>query len=222
MLSWGRVRRALQPIVFKYWIHRRAQKSVVTRMLGLELEILPGVFHPKYFGSSAILAKFVSSLPLERKSFLEIGCGSGVVSICAARAGALVTAADINPAAVRCTKANAAKNGVRVEAFESDLFSALAASRYDLIAWNPPFLPGVPQSTADAAFYGGPRFEVIRRFVSEVREHIQSNASIYTILSTDIDITEIERIFRDQNFNVSRVLSRPWGLGETMVILCAQ
>jgi release factor glutamine methyltransferase len=222
MLSWGRVRRALQPIVFKYWIHRRAQRSVVTRMLGLELEIFPGVFHPKYFGSSAILAKFVSSLPLAGKSFLEIGCGSGVVSICAARAGALVAAADINPEAVRCTKANARKNGVQLDAFESDLFSALPASRYDLIAWNPPFLPGVPQSAADAAFYGGPRFEVIRRFVCEARDHIHGNASIYTILSTDIDIRAIEQIFRDQNFNVSQFLSKRWGLGETMVILCAQ
>src|ERR1700692_975587 len=116
MLSWGRVRRALQPVVLKYWLNRQAQKSVQTRLHGFELEIFPGVFHPRYFGSSSILAKFVSSLPLDGQSFLEVGCGSGLTAMCAARAGAQVTAVDINPAAVRCTSANAAKNGLQVDA----------------------------------------------------------------------------------------------------------
>src|SRR5438034_6804002 len=114
MLSWGRVRRALQPVVLKYWLNRRGQESVVTRVHGLELDVFPGVFHPKYFGSSSILAKFVSALPLQGQSFLEIGCGSGVVALSAALAGARVNAVDINPEAVRCTASNAERNGLHI------------------------------------------------------------------------------------------------------------
>src|SRR5262249_35045369 len=110
MLSWGRVRRALQPVVLKYWLNQRSKKRVRTRVAQLDLEVFPGVFHPKYFGSSSILANFISSLPLEGKSFLDVGCGSGVVALCAARAGADATGVDINLAAVRCTLANAARN----------------------------------------------------------------------------------------------------------------
>src|SRR3989442_9595478 len=124
MLSWGRVRRALQPVVLKYWLDQRSKKFVKTRVEGFDLEIFPSVFHPKYFGSSSILANFVASLPLRGKSLLEIGCGSGVVALCAARAGAEVTAVDINPEAVRCTLANAAKNKLRVNARIGDLFSS--------------------------------------------------------------------------------------------------
>jgi release factor glutamine methyltransferase len=222
MLSWGRVRRALQPLVLKHWLNRRAQKTVITRLQGFELEIFPSVFHPRYFGSSSILAKFVSSLPLGGKSFLEVGCGSGITAMCAARAGARVTAVDINPEAVRCTTANAAKNSVRVDARVSDLFSSVDQARYDVIAWNPPFLPGVWTSPAEAAFYGGPNFDVIRSFAAEAGGHLQPDGSIYTILSTDVDIAHIGQFFQDQRFTVSQALSKRWGLGETMVILCAQ
>ena len=142
--------------------------------------------------------------------------------MCAARAGANVTAVDINPEAVRCTAANAAANGLNVDARLSDLFAAIGNERFDLIAWNPPFLPGIPNTPAERAFYGGSDFDVIRRFAKEARGHLNTNGVIYTIVSADIDISRIEQIFRDHNFNVSWSQSSRWGLGETMVILCAR
>jgi len=222
MLSLGRLRRAIQPVVLKYWLNQRAKKRVTTRVAGLDLEVLPGVFHPKYFGSSAILANFVSSLSLNRKSFLEIGCGSGVVALCAARAGAEVTAVDINPDAVRCTVANAARNALCITVQEGDLLSSVEGAAFDVIAWNPPFLPGEPKSPAEAAFYGGANFDVIRRFIGSARSHLKPNGAVYTILSSDIAIENIEQMFRDGGFAVSRAHSKRWGLAETMVILCAR
>jgi release factor glutamine methyltransferase len=222
MLSWGRLRRALQPVVLKFWLNQRSTKTVKTRIEGLDLKIFPGVFHPKYFGSSSVLAKFISGLPLKGKSFLEIGCGSGVVALCAARAGADVTAVDINPVAVQCTSVNAANNKLCVNAQAGDLFSSLGGAQFDVIAWNPPFLPKEPKSPAEAAFYGGRNFEVIRRFVNDVRAHVRPNATIYTIVSADVSIEQIEQLFRKQAFDISPVFSTRWGLGETMVILCAR
>ena len=222
MLTWGRIRRALQPAVLKYWLNQRSKQRVCTRVEGLDLEVFPGVFHPRYFGSSTILARLVASLPLQRKAFLEIGCGSGVVALCAAKAGADVVAVDINPEAVRCTIANAARNGLHVDVRLGDLFSPLVGTRFDVVAWNPPFLLKEPGSLSEAAFYGGPNFEVIRRFTNHIREHLNANAVVYTIVSADIDIEQIEQLFRAQAFAVSRVLSQRWGLGETMVVLCAR
>jgi release factor glutamine methyltransferase len=221
MLSWGRIRRALQPRVLKYWLNDRLKNSLTTRVEGFELSVFPTVFHPRYFGSSCILARFVSSLNLAEKSFLDVGCGSGIVAMCAARAGARVTAVDINPEAVRCTLTNAERHGLKVDARTGDLFSSLGDARFDIIAWNPPFLPGTPASLAETAFFGGPRFDVIRRFVDSVGNHINEGASVYTILSADIDIAAIEEMFRNHGFTVTRVLSKRWLLGETMVILRA-
>jgi ribosomal protein L11 methyltransferase len=52
-------------------------------------------------------------------SFLDLGCGSGVLAIAAARLGfAPVTAVDNEMAALEATRANAAANGVRLERIE--------------------------------------------------------------------------------------------------------
>jgi ribosomal protein L11 methyltransferase len=56
-------------------------------------------------------------LELERGSLLDVGCGSGVIAIAAARIGfAPVWALDVDPVAVETTQRNAAANGAAVEA----------------------------------------------------------------------------------------------------------
>jgi release factor glutamine methyltransferase len=222
MLSWGHIRRVLQPILLKYWLDRRSNIRTSTRMEGFKLTVFPTVFHPRYFGSTSILARFVSTLDLKGKRFLEIGCGSGLVSMCAARAGAAVVAVDINPEAVRCCLANAAANGFEIDTRLGNLFSSLSHERFDVVAWNPPFLPREAATVAESAFFGGRDFDVIRRFSAEVGCHLKPGASVYTILSADIDIAEVEEIFRKQRFCVGQVFSKKWGLRETMVILCAR
>ncbi len=54
---------------------------------------------------------------LEPGSLLDVGCGSGVIAIAAARLGfAPVRAGDTDPVAVEVTRENAQRNGVAVEA----------------------------------------------------------------------------------------------------------
>ncbi|GMV98250.1 MAG: hypothetical protein AMXMBFR83_26020 [Phycisphaerae bacterium] len=69
---------------------------------------------------------------------LDIGTGTGIIAICLARAGRLVAAADISPAAVSTARANAARNGVTFACYRSDLLEAVPG-RYDLIVFNPPY-----------------------------------------------------------------------------------
>jgi ribosomal protein L11 methyltransferase len=59
---------------------------------------------------------------LERGSLVDLGCGSGVIAIAAARLGfSPVTAVDFDEAAIEVTERNAAVNGVAVEARTVDL-----------------------------------------------------------------------------------------------------
>ncbi len=58
----------------------------------------------------------------ERGSVLDVGCGSGVLSIAAAKLGfSPVRAFDFDPQAVEATERNAADNGVSVDVRQADL-----------------------------------------------------------------------------------------------------
>ena len=58
---------------------------------------------------------------VETGSLLDVGCGSGVLSIAGARLGfGPITAVDIDPVAVETTIANAAANAVELESFVLD------------------------------------------------------------------------------------------------------
>jgi ribosomal protein L11 methyltransferase len=60
-------------------------------------------------------------LDLPRTSVLDVGCGSGVLAIAAARLGfGPVVALDVDPAAIEATRANAAANGVEIATVLAD------------------------------------------------------------------------------------------------------
>ena len=73
---------------------------------------------------------------MKDKTFLELGAGSGLISICAAQKGAAVTATDINPVAIQYLQKNSLANNVSLRVIESDLFKTIAAQQFDFIAIN--------------------------------------------------------------------------------------
>jgi predicted nicotinamide N-methyase len=79
-------------------------------------EFLP--YWAELWASAVALAHDVSLRALRGKPTLELGCGLGLPSIAAARAGGRVLATDWSPDAVRATAANVDLNGVDVETLQ--------------------------------------------------------------------------------------------------------
>lgn len=70
-------------------------------------------------------------------AMLDLGCGSGVLAICAAQQGfGPVVALDFDPASVEATEQNAAVNGVEVKAARFDLMHAAAIPSAPTVAAN--------------------------------------------------------------------------------------
>jgi predicted nicotinamide N-methyase len=65
--------------------------------------------------SGVALARELERVPLEGRRVLELGCGLGVPSLAAARAGAYVVATDESAEALELLDRNAQANGVEVE-----------------------------------------------------------------------------------------------------------
>ena len=76
-------------------------------------EFLP--YWAELWSNAVALAHDVSLRSLRGKPTLELGCGLGLPSIAAARAGGRVLATDWSPDAVEATAANAELNGVEIE-----------------------------------------------------------------------------------------------------------
>ena len=82
---------------------------------------------------------------------LEIGAGLGLAAVLAAKAGAVVVATDIVPAAIDSIRANAALNGVAVDARLGDGYAPVRGERFDLVCSNPPQMPTPPGADRDDA-----------------------------------------------------------------------
>jgi len=133
---------------------------------------------------SFLMLKVMEVAPGEQ--FLEMGCGAGLISLHAAKAGAEVVAADISPFAVDCTKRNAARNNLRIEVLRSDLFEKIEGY-FDVIAFNPPYLPEETRSTSwiEKSWSGGEEgSEVAARFLEDAWRHLAPGGRIYIILSS--------------------------------------
>lgn len=115
---------------------------------------------------------------------LEVGCGSGLLAVEAARRGGEVVAVDINPSAVRLTRQAALDAHVTVVACEGDLFEPVAGERFGLVLCNPPYLPDEPRDP-DVALDGGPEgWEYIDRFLSVVGDHLEDDGKVLLLFSS--------------------------------------
>jgi len=178
------------PLYFK----RKLSRTNTTTLFGFELTIPPTVFHPRFFFSSKILGRYIDQIPLSAKHFLEIGSGSGLISLIAARRGATVLSVDINPVAVGCTRTNAENNNLshKVTTVESNLFHAVARdSRFDYIVWNPPFFPEEAHNDGEMAWKAGRGYRVLGEFAREAVSFLAPDGKLIIILSSQCNPDEI-------------------------------
>ena len=136
-------------VPFTRWYLRKERKLVYN---GITTHVFPGVFHPGFFHSTKFILSYLSYHPLNGKSLLELGCGSGLISITASKAGANVTASDISLKALENTKHNANINQMFIKIVYSDLFDNIDKIQFDWIVINPPYYARKPESEQDLAW----------------------------------------------------------------------
>jgi release factor glutamine methyltransferase len=125
------------------------------------------------------------NIELEGKKFLEIGTGSGEIAIHAAESGAEVTAVDINPEALEQVREKAEDKGLEIELVESDLFEELEEGDYDVVVFNPPYLPGEEGMGDEEIWRGGEKgVEVSERFLDEVETFLSEDGSFFIVASS--------------------------------------
>lgn len=170
---------------------------------GMPFLVTPSVFNPKVPRTGEFFASQLGSrLVGPNSEILDMGTGSGVCAVFAAKSAGRVVAVDINPAAVRCASINALMNGLdhKIELRHGDLFEPVRGERFDLILFNPPFIRGAPRNPRDSAWRSN---DVAERFASGLAVHLKAGGSALVLLSTFGDGAAFLSEFQNQDFEVA-------------------
>ena len=132
----------------------------------------------------------------EGQSVLEIGTGSGLVSMYASRLTDDITATDINYNALELAEENFEKNNINTIKLEfGDLFEPVKDKKFDVILSEE---EDIIDSDLNYAFDGGSDGrKIIDRFLNEVKNHLNDGGCVQ-IIQSSLSNTEQTLVKLDQ------------------------
>lgn len=191
------------------WAYQpRSKQPYVENVDSLPLLIYPEVFNPRLFHSGEIFAEQLNECLVPAGcSVLDMGTGTGIGAITAARWASRVLAVDINPSAVRCAQDNVQLRQVqnRVEVRLGDLFACLGSERFDVVLFNPPFLHGTPAKPFEQAFFST---DVADHFAEGLADHLNPGGYALLILSSMGETGAFLQALRRRGFRVCSLVER--------------
>lgn len=129
-------------------------------------------------------------------SVLDMGTGSGILAEEASKYAEKVLAVDINKEAIR--------KHHKIEFKESDLFSNVKES-FDLIIFNPPYLP-TEKKAPDIALDGGKRgYELIEKFLGQAKKHLKKDGIILLLFSSFTKKEKINKTLKREGYNYREI-----------------
>jgi len=127
---------------------------------------------------SYLIEKYIGKLC--KGKVLDVGCGSGILSLKAMENGCGVSAVDIDEEAVNYCR----EKGINAKI--SDLFLEVSG-KFDWIVFNPPYLPLDADEDVKSRKIttGGDRgFELIERFFSEAGDYLENDGRVLIVFSS--------------------------------------
>ena len=181
---------------------------------GKIIHLLPHVYEPAE--DSFLLVDALIDNIKDGDRVLELGCGSGIVSMFAQNRASLVVATDLNPHAVLC----ASNNGIN--AVRTDLFDGIKG-QFDLIVFNPPYLPTSDEerlSGWDSLIMEGGKNgrQTIKRFIYGLGDSLSPKGRVLLLVSSLTGIKEVCLIMNNADLFVEPI-SRSKHFFEQLVVL---
>jgi 16S rRNA G1207 methylase RsmC len=161
--------------------------------------IHPSVFSPKYFKETQWYAENLPAI-VNGKSFLEVGVGSGLVSLSVAASGSSrVFGVDINPEAVKIAQKNFEANGMKNGAFAvSDIYENVTG-RFDFIFWNHPWQNSLTNITdqLNCEHTFDEDYRHLTTYISEAKNYLTPGGRMLLGTSAFADREAMDEIFAE-------------------------
>jgi release factor glutamine methyltransferase len=192
------ISREYQRAVKRFRLMGRRKKPYKINMFGKIIPVFPQVFSPHYFSDVQWFAKEVPDL-VKQRSFLEIGTGTGVITLFVAMSGARrVVATDISAMAVSNAKETFRLHSLDIPVLCGDVFAPVPKTRaFDVIFWNHPF-HYTEKRPKSFLLRGGfdYRYEGLHKFFKGAKSHLTKEGEVLLGTSKTARIQEILRIAR--------------------------
>jgi len=194
----------------------------------MELMIPPTVYPPRE--DTTQMDRVLAELgPGDGRYLLEIGCGSGAVTISAALRGWKVSACDVNPLAIAATRGNAASHGLHLdteirEGGPGDVSHWHPEYGVDVIAWNLPYLE--PQQgdslgpMEDSALIGRGEADLLLNAITETPMLLNQGGIILMLHSSNEIGHQIGRDWRKAGWATRNVSQISTGDERLTVVAC--
>lgn len=129
---------------------------------------------------------------------LDMGTGSGIQALtCKSLGFNNITAADINKQAVARLKKQ------KIKAIQSNLFSKInKKERFNLIIFNPPYLPENKYDKEPDTTAGKQGYEIIIRFLKQAKQHLEEPGTILLLFSSLSRPSAIKKQAKNLNYNL--------------------
>lgn len=173
---------------------------------GVEVVGLAGVFSAaKPDQATALMLRYleeVAELAVSGKHLLDLGCGTGLIGVWAAKRGATVTLLDGDLQSVRSAKQTLAAGGLVGRVLHSDVDAALSEDeRFDIILTNPPFHVG-----------RGVVLAVALEFMQSARRRLKAGGQLYVVANAPLPYEEplakwgtVRQLFNEGGFKLLEV-----------------
>lgn len=185
---------------------RNGAQPFVVEICGMEITVDPGVYQTS--GDSELMIQSVAIT--KQQNFLEVGCGSGAVSIAVAKKAHGGVGVDINERAVANSIKNAKQEGVEnVEFLVSDVFEKVEGM-FDVIICNPPYTKHDARDAVDRMFWD-PEDLMKKRFFKEVEKYLKPQGRIYFGWANfaDIDVSLPFTLAQEHGYKLLHTYSKP-------------
>lgn len=194
------------PSQFHRLEERHNTETIRVDLCGMSLVVDRGVYQTS--GDSELMVESVDIGKTE--SFLEIGCGTGVVSLALACRSAGGIGVDINELAVESSKKNAlAQKRKNVEFLVSDVFEDVEGM-FDVVVCNPPYTKHPVRDNIDRMFWD-PEDEMKHRFFEEIGGYLKPDGRIYFGWANfaDIDVELPLKLAQSNGYKLTRTFQKP-------------